>query len=145
MTNIANWKIHCKWRFLAGKIICFYGPLLPVRKLFNQRGPHQKSWFFPGNPHRNSPPHSRAAARPMTTNLFFHDEVSSSARELGAPRPFRPCSDPSDPWDGKFWRRFHSPILFPLSHQSINIGNLFNLFIIKSSIIQYYQVQVYLP
>ena len=25
--NIANWKIHYKWRFLARKIICFYGPL----------------------------------------------------------------------------------------------------------------------
>jgi len=24
--NIANWKIHYKWRFLARKIICFYGP-----------------------------------------------------------------------------------------------------------------------
>jgi len=25
--NIANWKIHYKWSFLARKIICFYGPL----------------------------------------------------------------------------------------------------------------------
>ena len=30
MTNIANWKIPShKWRFLAGKIIYFYGPSIP--------------------------------------------------------------------------------------------------------------------
>ena len=27
--NIAGWKIHCKWRFLAGKIIYFYGSSIP--------------------------------------------------------------------------------------------------------------------
>jgi len=29
--NIANWKIPSKWRFLAGKIIYFYGPSIPWR------------------------------------------------------------------------------------------------------------------
>ena len=38
MTNIANWKIHCSWRFLAGKIIGIWAMAsIAMLKLNHQR------------------------------------------------------------------------------------------------------------
>ena len=36
LLNIANWKIHYKWGFIAGKNICFYGPF-SIAMFNNQR------------------------------------------------------------------------------------------------------------
>ena len=44
--NIANWKIHYKWSFIAGKIICFYG-LFSIAMLNNQ------SWLVVSTPLKN--------------------------------------------------------------------------------------------
>ena len=87
MTNIAMENPQNRWRYVAGKILYFYGPSIPWRTVsHNQRVRHRKIPPSVTSSHRRGT--SLATCRPHAHGKAIHKDLARLQGRIGAVRGF---------------------------------------------------------